>query len=202
MSFSLPDISTLNGLAPPGQFDVRKHEIKSSYAQAPNQVVHKTINNCDYGGVHMSPPTTTQLSDNAAVPPSISTVDTIDVGGSTGDSFRCSSSVDVSQFDSSFFGDTPEMTEMPQKRATANDHHISARKELKKLCVPNESPQESVVLDNVAEIDRNVLHDSTEDNQCIVFEEKEDDPKTCKMLGHRDALVRAFQAKGEERELF
>ena len=67
----------------------------------------------------MSPPTTTPLSDNAAIPPSISTVDTIDVGGSTGDSFRCSLSVGASQFDSSFFGDTPEMTEMLQKKG----HH-------------------------------------------------------------------------------
>ena len=87
MSFLPPDISLLNGFAPPGQFDVRKHEIKSSYAQAPNQVVHKTIDGCNYGGVHMSPPTTTQLSDGAAIPPSISTVDTIDVGGSARDSF-------------------------------------------------------------------------------------------------------------------
>ena len=88
MLFSLPDFSMLNGFAPTGQFDVKKkHKIKSSHAQAPNQVVHKTIDNYNCGGVHSSPPTTTPLSDNAAIPPSISTVDMIDVGGSTGDGF-------------------------------------------------------------------------------------------------------------------
>ena len=56
--------------------------------------------------------------------------------------------------------------------------------------------------DGVAEIDRNVLHDSTEDNQCIVFEETEDDPKTCKMLGHRDAPGPYIAGKRRRKGIF
>ena len=59
---------------------------------------------------------------------------------------------------------------------------LHGQKESRKKSVP-----ESAKRNTESEISRNDLHDTEEENDCIVFKEEEDDPKTCKTLGHQDA---------------